>query len=109
MKEYIVYRDRDTKEITQYHPRREITEEQIKSYNEAQTGDNYVRKQIAEIVQVEEDSLLYYVMNKKEMSLSDYLSDLRDLEDSIDDIRSTLDWRLDDLEERIKAVEGEEE
>ena len=109
MKEYIVYRDRDTKEIIQYHPRREITEEQIKNYNEAQAGDSYVRKQTAEIVQVEENSLLYYVMNKKDRSLSDYLSDLRDLENSIDDISSTLDWRLNDLEKKIKAVEGEKQ
>lgn len=109
MKEYIVYRDYDNGEITQYHPRRGITEEQVKKYNAAQVGDNYVRKQTAEIVQVEEDSLLYYVMDKKERSLSEYLSDLRDLEYSIADIGSTLDLRLDDLEKKIKAVEGGEQ
>lgn len=106
MKEYIVYRDRQTKEITQFHPRREITQTQIDAYNEAQAGDTYVRAQTAEIVQVEENSFTEYLIESKEQSLSDYLQDLRDLKDSIDDIRDSIEYRFDDLERRVKKAEG---
>ena len=99
----VIYRDKTTKEITNFHELRpNITQEQIELFNANEKMTSFV-----EVVELEEDSLAYYFYSMKTKSINDYINDLRDLESSISDIAYAIDSRLSEVERLAKENKGE--
>ena len=95
----LVYRDKKTNEILNFHELTpSCTEEAINNYNNNDGNTRYVK-----IEHLEKTSLAYYFYNLKTCSIKQYYEDLRDLQSRIDDIASELDNRLDNIEKYAKS------
>jgi len=100
----LVYKNKETLEISGYEVlRRDIQKDALERYN---ADNKNIRS--AEVIEVEKGSLLYYVITAKQRSLSDYLEDIRNIENLLNDISSDIDDKLYDLEMMIKSEGGEE-
>lgn len=101
----VVYRDRETKNITQHHKFTDAcTDGNIKAWNENPNNNTFV-----EVVELEENSVAYYFFNLKIQSRKDYYEDLRNLEEQLRDIASDIDDRLSKLEDLCYIEEKENE
>lgn len=97
----VIYRDKGTNEIKNYHEFREsITQAQIDAFNGKAENPTSV-----EIVELEEDSVAYYFYTLKTRKINEYFEDLRNLEESISDISYAIDSRLSELERMTKGLD----
>lgn len=95
----VIYRDKKTKKITNYHEMRpNITQEQIDLFNANEHMTSFV-----EVVELEEDSVAYYFYTLKTREMQDYINDLRNLEEAISDISYAIDSRLSEVERLAKG------
>lgn len=95
----VIYRDKKTKKITNYHEMRpNITQEQIDLFNANEHMTSFV-----EVVELEEDSVAYHFYTLKTREMQDYINDLRNLEEAISDISYAIDSRLSAVERLAKG------
>jgi hypothetical protein len=99
----VIYRDRETKEIKQFHDfRPACTDENIKAWNENPKYDTFV-----EVVELEENSLAYYFYTMKTRNIKDEIESLRMLEDDLRDLASEIEDRLYSIEKAIEENDNE--
>lgn len=97
----VIYRKKDSKKICNFHELRpNITQEMIDTFNANEKYDS-----LAEIVELEENSIAYYFYNLKTMSMQNYADDLRDLESRISDIARDIDNRLYEFDQMMRERE----
>lgn len=98
MTKLVLYRLKTDNSIIHFHEYTEkYTEEALKVFNEDEKYDR-----IAEVVEL--DELAEYFYTVKMRSLKDYLDDLIDLRERLDDIAYDIGTRADDLETLVKKV-----
>lgn len=101
MMKIVIYRDKETKKITNYYEFREsITQAQIDAFNAKAENPTFV-----EIVELEKDSVAYYFYTLKTREINDYIEDLRNLEEAISDISYAIDSRLSEVERLSKELQ----
>lgn len=94
----VIYRDKGTNEIKNYHEFREsITQARIDAFNAKAVNPTFV-----EIVELEENSVAYYFYTLKVRKIDEYFEDLRNLEEAISDISYAIDSRLRELDRFVK-------
>ena len=100
MRQYIIYRDKVDNKITCIEENRHnVKKEQIDAYN-----NNEGRTAKAELLDVSEDSVLYYALTARERRIKDYFEDLKSLQWDIENIGCRVDDMMNSLERKIKEV-----
>lgn len=74
----------------------------IERFNKREDVENTV-----EVVDLSGNEIAMYFYKMKERELDDYLEDLKDIKDTISNIESRLEYRLDDLERKIEGRRDE--
>lgn len=99
----VIYRDKYTGEIKNWHEmRKSITQEIVDDYNR----NNHETK--AEIVTLEEKSVAHYFFTLKVAAIEDYRDDFEKIMDTLDDLRCSLDIKIDDCDRLLKQEEDDD-
>lgn len=101
MKEIIVYRNKQTNKITNIQEsNKHCTDENIALYNNNEKYGTKVEK-----VVLQEDSLEQYLWDMKTITRRELFDELRDIQEAISDLGSSIDDKLCDLENMCEEEE----
>ena len=96
MKKIVIYRDKKTNDIVNFHDYNEkCTPDNIQKYN---SDENW--KNTAEVVELNEIEEYFY--NLKTQKIRDEIEYIRQIQEDLADIASGIDNRLDDIEDLLK-------
>ncbi len=99
----VIYRDKYTGEIKNWHEmRKSITQEIVDDYNR---NDHETK---AEIVTLEEKSVVHYFFTLKVAAIEDYRDDFEKIMGTLDDLRCSLDSKIDDCNRLLKQEEDDD-
>lgn len=99
MKKIVIYRDRETNNIVNFHDYTEkCTPDIVQNYN---SNENYT--DTVEVVVLNEIAEYFY--NLKTHNIPEEIEYLRQIQEDLEDIASRIDNRLDDIEDSLKENE----
>ena len=90
----IIYRNKKTNKIVGVEEAiGSVTQENLDNYNSKDCYDKYV-----EFHELQENGVAYYLFKADVQRKQDYCTDMRNLEEMISDLATTIDYRLSKIE-----------
>lgn len=96
MKKIVIYRDKKTNDIVNFHEYNEkCTPDNVQKYNSNENHTNTV-----EVIELNEIAEYFY--NLKTLNIHENIENLRQIQEDLEYIASRIDNRLDDIEDLLK-------